>query len=162
MAERLQGNPFAGLLGGGVPDELPVAAGVVVVHKAAGAAKRGKARRGTAGKAAKPGKTAQERAWQAAYRARNRERLAAYGRAYYERNREKLLAYGRAYRAQLGQLGRERLTPEQLAERERARLKAYYWRNREKVLAREAARRMAKKKAAAAAASAAQKGVGHV
>lgn len=133
MAEPLQGNPFAGLLGTAPADQVP--------------------------RRRKAPKTAKERAWQAAYRARNRERLAAYGRMYYERNREKLLAYGRAYRAQLGHLGRERLTPEQLAERERARLKNYYWRNREKVLAKAAARRMAKK---AAAVAAAQKGVGHV
>lgn len=124
MSEQLQGNPFEGLLGGGA----------------------------TVGAVSKPRrrKSAKELGWQAAYRARNRERLAAYGRAYYARNREKLLAYGRQYRAQLGHLGRERLTPEQLAERERARLKSYYWNNREKVLAKAAARRMAKKAAAAA------------
>ena len=115
MSEQLQGNPFEGLLGGGA----------------------------TVGAVSKPRrrKSAKELGWQAAYRARNRE---------------KLLAYGRQYRAQLGHLGRERLTPEQLAERERARLKSYYWNNREKVLAKAAARRMAKKAAAA------QKGVGHV
>ena len=75
MSEQLQGNPFEGLLGGGA----------------------------TVGAVSKPRrrKSAKELGWQAAYRARNRERLAAYGRAYYARNREKLLAYGRQYRAQL-------------------------------------------------------------
>lgn len=133
MAEQLQGNPFAGLLGGGVPDELP-GAGRVVVHRV------GQVRRG------KKAKSVKQKAWQAAYRARNRERLAAYARDYYERHRERLLAQARKVRAEQ-------------AERERARLKAYYALNREKVLAKAAARRMAKK---AAAVAAAQKGVGHV
>lgn len=138
MCEQLQGNPFAGLLGGVVPVDLP-GAGRVVVHRG-GAVRKSERRK------AVRRKTAKDLASQAAYRARNRERLAAYARAYYERHRERLLAQARKVRAEQ-------------AERERARLKAYYALNREKVLAKAAARRMAKK---AAAVAAAQKGVGHV
>ena len=78
------------------------------------------------------------RAYEAAYRAANRERIAAYSAAHRAANRERIAARGAAYYA----ANRERIAAHGAAhyaanrERIAARDKAYYAANRERIAAR--------------------------